>query len=527
MFAIFRLLAFFSFLVILVAPSFAEPAVNTFDILEYEVEGNSVLTELDVESAVYPHLGPALSFDDVEAARAALEKRYQDAGYLSVAVAIPEQKVKDGVVRLQVVEGEVEKLKVSGNQYNARSEIREQVPELAPGQVPHFPTMQAQLAELGRSQDMRATPLLRPGKLPGKLEVELAVEDQLPFHGSIEYNNKQSPDTTNRRLEASLRYDNLFQRQHSLGLNYTTSPEKSSEVKTLATSYTVPLSKGRSLAFTWLHSDSNIASAGDTTVLGKGDTYGFRATFPLPGLSGSSFFHSLAAGFDVKDFKETQNILGADQKVSPIRYTPFTLQYTAGSLDETGDIIGNLSWVSGFRGSSEHLVDCQGFQVDQFSCRRAGAQANFAYLRGDVTYSHRVLGWEGSVRADFQATGAPLISNEQFLAGGMDSVRGYLEAEAAGDYGWRLRTEVKTPSVLDLDSATLRGVAFFDAAWLGLQDPLAGQTASFKLMGSGLGLRLVAAKNYQLSADWAHAMLAGPRTPKGENRIHVRLGATF
>ena len=56
---------------------------------------------------------------------------------------------------------------------------------------------------------------------------------------------------------------------------------------------------------------------------------------------------------------------------------------------------------------------------------------------------------------------------------------------------------------------------------------LIGSRASFRLMGSGLGLRLSAGKSYQISADWAHAMMDGPRTPKGENRVHVRLGASF
>lgn len=529
---LFRLFAgcLLAVVTLLAQTAFAEnhaAAVTGFDILEYQVDGNSVLPELAVERAVYPHLGPGLTFNDVEAARAALEKTYQDSGYLSVSVVIPEQKVADGVVRLQVVEGAVEKLKVSGNQYTSRSQLREQVPELAPGTVPYFPAMQAQLAELGRSPDLRVTPLLRPGKTPGKLEVELAVEDQPALHGSIELNNRRSPDTTNQRIEASLRYDNLFQQQHSAGISYVVSPQKTSEVNMLSGFYTLPLGKGRSLSLALLHSDSNILSS-DSGVVGKGDTLGLHLSLPLPGLvTDPTFFHSVAFGFDMKDFKETQNALGADQKVSPVRYTPYTVQYTVGKLGDNSDLFGNIAFVAGLRGNSQRMVNCQGVMLDQFECRRAGAQANFSYFRGDLTYAHRALGWEFSVRGDFQATAAPLISNEQFLAGGLDSVRGYLEGEAAGDFGWRLRTEVKTPSLLDSESTQLRGVAFVDAASLGLQDPLPGQIDTFNLLGAGLGVRLSAMKNLQLGVDWGHAMHAGPHTANGENRIHVRLGATF
>ena len=125
-------------------------------------------------------------------------------------------------------------------------------------------------------------------------------------------------------------------------------------------------------------------------------------------------------------------------------------------MTESGDLLGNLSFVTGFRGNDRRLVDCQGQEMDQFACRRSGADANFSYLRGDLTYTRRYLGWEFSARGDFQATASPLVSNEQFLAGGVDSVRGYLEGEVAGDQGWRLRTEAKTPPLLDADLPSLR-----------------------------------------------------------------------
>src|SRR3974390_1330670 len=70
----------------------------TFDILEYRVEGNSVLPKLTIERAVYPHLGEKKRIADVEKARASLEKAYHDAGYATVVVNVPVQKVDKGVV---------------------------------------------------------------------------------------------------------------------------------------------------------------------------------------------------------------------------------------------------------------------------------------------------------------------------------------------------------------------------------------------------------------------------------------------
>jgi hemolysin activation/secretion protein len=75
---------------------------SRFDVLEFEIEGNTVLPALAIERAVYPFLGPGKTIDDVQGARAALEKAYQDAGYLTVVVDVPPQQVKGGKVVLAV-----------------------------------------------------------------------------------------------------------------------------------------------------------------------------------------------------------------------------------------------------------------------------------------------------------------------------------------------------------------------------------------------------------------------------------------
>src|SRR3546814_4569009 len=57
----------------------------------YDVAGNTLLDQLAIEKAIYPHLGPAHSEDDVEKARTALEETYRYRGYESVVVEIPQQ----------------------------------------------------------------------------------------------------------------------------------------------------------------------------------------------------------------------------------------------------------------------------------------------------------------------------------------------------------------------------------------------------------------------------------------------------
>ena len=503
-------------------------AASTFDLLEFAVEGNSVLAAIEIERAVYPSLGPGKTAADVEKARAALEAAYQQSGYLSVSVVVPEQSVADGIIRLQVIEGQVERLKVSGNKYTSRTDLRAEVPELAPGSVPHFPTMQAELAQAGRSPDRRVTPLLRPGVRPGTMEVEIAVEDELPLHGNIELNNRQSPDTSPLRLEAGIRYANLFQKQHSAGLNYVVAPENRDEVSVLAAFYNAPLSATHSLSAFVQHSNSNIATAFGSTVLGKGTTFGARFSQTLPQPAGiANFFHSLALGMDFKNLDESQNALGADQKDTPLSYMPLVAQYTFSSFGESGEFTGNLGLTVNLNTHSRR-IDCQGVEMDQFECRRAYARPGFSVVRGDLSYSQRLFGWEGMTRLDFQISSQPLVSPEQIMAGGMDSVRGYYEGESAGDAGWRLRGEIRTPSLMEFGNASLRAIGFLEGAKLWLNSPLPGQDSEFTLASAGVGLRLKGDKGGPLLVvDAGQALKTGPRTEKGTQRVHVRLGYEF
>ena len=88
------------------------------------------------------------------------------------------------------------------------------------------------------------TPVLRPGKTPGTVEVDLKVKDELPLHGSLELNDRYSTDTSRLRLSAMLRYDNLWQKEHSFSLQYQTAPEKPGEVKVWSGTYLARFLRG-------------------------------------------------------------------------------------------------------------------------------------------------------------------------------------------------------------------------------------------------------------------------------------------
>ncbi len=492
-----------------------------FDVSEYRVTGNTVLETRAVERAVYPFLGPERSIEDVDSARAALEKAYHDAGYLTVVVNLPEQEVRGGTVRLEVLPGQVDRLRVSGARYYSLGRIRERVPELAEGNTPHFPTVQTQLATLSGNPDRKVTPVLRPGRSPGKVEVDLNVQDQLPLHASVTLNDRYSANTARLRTGVSVRYANLWQRDHALSVQAITAPQETDDARVLSGTYVLPFGGGgRVLALYAVTSDSDVAAVGDVSVIGNGDIYGLRYVIPLP--AGRSFFHTATLGMDHKRFGETVVLQGADSFSTPISYTPFMAEYQGTLRDDSGDwrlAAGAYLAPRGLFGNGE----------DEFANKRFRAGSNYAYLKLGLAREQKLpFGLTLAAGADGQYAGQPLISNEQYGAGGAESVRGYLEAEELGDNALRAGLELRTPVYRHdpwLDE--LIGLAFVEGAELWIEDPLPAQRTRFRLAGTGVGLRMRIAEHLAGALGLARALKDATETSAGDWRVHFGVEYAF
>ena len=493
----------------------ADPSTPHFDVFEYRVEGNSVLPVESIERAVYPFLGEQRTVADVESARVALESAYRSAGYGTVVVDTPEQRITDGVVMLQVLQAPVSRLRVVGAQYYSQGRILDKVPALAEGEVPNFKVVTAQLATVNRSADRRVTPLLRPGKSPGTTEVDLTVEDKFPLHGSLELNNKSSPNTTSTRLQASLRYDNLWQREHSISGQVQVSPEDTSQVKVFSGSYTVPTGSGL-LVFSYIRSNSNtVAGVGSTTIFGRGSIYGLRSIWLLDGTE--KLNHSITLSADYKDFMESVTVGGKAGFSTPIHYLPLGASYSATLADKDG------YWQTG--GGLNFALRGLASRQPQFDDKRFKAQNNFVIVKLNLARTQnlpRGFTLFGSLEGQF--SDQALISNEQFVAGGVDSVRGYLDATAVGDKAWRTSLELRTDNLAPEGSGWLGALTahtFFDGAWLRLKDSLPAQRNRDTLTSVGFGLRLQARRYASLSLDVGWPLHDAGQTRAGDARVHA------
>ena len=503
------------------APPAADAPAEKFDVWEYRVLGSKVLDAKAVERAVYGFLGAHKTIADIEQARLALETAYRTAGYSTVFVDIPEQTIDSGIVRLNVTEGKLDRLRVTGARYFSNRQILARLPSLESGQVPHFPDVQKELAALNRvTPDRSVTPVLRAGRTPGTVDVELKVIDDAPFHGKVEVNDRYTADTTKLRTSVNLSYDNLWQRADSISLQYQIAPQAANEAEVLAATYVERLDKANTiLALYAVKSSTDVATVGTLSVLGKGKIFGVRGIRPLDNLG--RYSQNVTVGIDFKDFAEDIRLTAEDGISTPIKYVNWSASYGFGwSLPKSrSEFSFGASW--GMRGF--------GNDDAEFENKRFKARANYGYLTGSATHSRQVFGNAQFVaRLGWQLASTPLISNEQFAVGGAASVRGYLEAERLGDAGASLSLELHSPSLVKTSRILdLHFLGFFDTAAVRLEDPLPAQDASMKLQSFGAGFRFAGFHGLTAEIDWARVLRTSVNAADGDDRVHFRIDYGF
>jgi hemolysin activation/secretion protein len=525
-------------------PETAQPP-QKLSVWAFKVVGNTVLSQGDVEAAVNPFLGPDKSVETVEEARAALEQVYVDKGYTTVSVIIPEQGIRSGVFRLEVVERKIGVVTVTGARFTSEKRIKAKAKALGEGTIPNISAVEKDIVALNQLAGREITPELKQGSTPNTVDVALDVKEKLPVHGSVELNNRNSAQTSRLRLASSISYDDLWGRGDSLLISTQFAPERTNDSAVIAGGYTARIPNSlATIRLGGTYSNSDVSTIGATNVLGRGYTVGLRANLPLKG--GDNFSQSLSFGLEYKNFRDETRLrlspsdpefvrLGCGLNpntpqcnssfVTPVNYVPVSLDYLASWFSDKAPYTSlGLSFVFGLRGI--------GSGIEEFDLKRFLARPNFWYVRANASRTQKYNGgYQISLRAQGQYTRDPLISNEGFSIGGLDSVRGYFESEALGDKGFAIQTEFSAPPIEGKFAGApyeLRVFAFSDFGYTTIYDVLPEQPASQWLASAGIGFRLRAFDALNGGLDIAWPLRDGPSTNEtSEPSILFRLGVDF
>ena len=600
-----------------------------FAVERYMISGNSVLTEANIGQAITNidgAFGTNVSFNGIETVVSELGKAYHQRGYQTVKVAVPQQKLTNATVKLQVLEGRLADINVTGNRFFSSNNVMRALPSLHTNMVLNVPIFNAEIARANGNQDRQIYPIIAPGPEPGSSALNLNVKDRLPLHAKVDFNNENSPGTPDFRINSSAEYDNLWQLEHSLGVQYGFSPEQYKTgdqwdfydqpvVAYYSAFYRMPLGNPEAIQNTVARKPDNfgyseatrqfrlpppsgqpeltiygsratvdtgvttlssrqITEPGSNPSIGEQDVeesptvnqdIGGRLNLPLPcfgrnpiGLFGRIGLQDLQVeNYKTNSFIITQTNYDANGNpilppivstvpspvpatVNHVEYLPLALRYDASWRDFWGTASFGLglsanAWFDSHStiGTGTNAVSLDGAKSLQQTTGSAQSSGYWFILQPSFSHDFQFhTNWLTSVQANGQWASEPLISTEQFGAGGVNSVRGYHEGEVFGDTGWRVGLEQQTPaavigSVYDGVPLTVRGSIYMDYARVYLLDPPAGAQGATPLWGTGFGFSAAAGSHWQARLLFSWPLLSAGSTAAYSPRFNFGLTAQF
>jgi hemolysin activation/secretion protein len=198
--------------------------VPTLPVRAYHIEGNTVLSPAEF-GMLSNYTGTNITFPQLREGLGKLQLRYSELGFSTINVTLPQQKPTNGVIRVKIIEGRLSDIVVRENHYFSSNNVMRALPSLQTNILLNTKWFQPELDQANANRDRQIYPVISPGPEPGTTELELKVKDQLPLHGRVEVNNKSTPGTPLLRLDTAIQYNNLWQLDHQIGVDYNFSPQ--------------------------------------------------------------------------------------------------------------------------------------------------------------------------------------------------------------------------------------------------------------------------------------------------------------
>ncbi|MCI0407000.1 MAG: ShlB/FhaC/HecB family hemolysin secretion/activation protein [Acidobacteria bacterium] len=406
---------------------------------EIRVTGSTVFSTEELAEVTAPYVNRELTAEDLEAVRLALTLLYVNKGYVNSGAILPDQTVTEGVIRFQIIEGEITSIEVQGNQWFRASYLQKRL-LLGAGPPLNVNALQQQIQLLLEDPRIqRLTAEVKPGLKPGEAVLSVVVEERTPYRLWLDFNNYQSPSVGAERGIINLEHQNLTGNGDILTLQYGISDGVN---PLLDFKYSLPFTaRDTTLILQYRKNTSTVIEEPftDLDIDSKSDIYTLTLRQPVYRTLNSEFALELTGEL----LSQKTFLLG-----EPFSLSPGAQQ---GKSDDTA-VRTAQEWV--YRTQNQVLAARSRFSVgiDAFDAtiNPAGVPDGqfFAWL-GQFQWVRRlgILDTQLIFRSDLQLAADRLLALEQIAVGGRYTVRGYRENTLVRDNAFLASLEARLPLV--------------------------------------------------------------------------------
>ena len=522
-------------MLVMVNNAFAEEAIveaeakARFEIKSIVIDGNTLLPNEKLQQAVAPFLLPDATIETLQSALIAVEKTYIEAGYSAIKAVLPEQESDVGVFHISVIEAKLASVRVTGNQHLSTANILNSAPDLVVGQSPNLLMVAKTLRIANESFAKHTRVVIAKSEKPSEVDAELKVQDGKPWRFAVSLDNTGTIPTGRQRLGFVFQHANLFDLDHAMAAQYTTSPEYEGDVKIFGLSYRIPVYRlADSIDISAGHSDvsnGNITTtAGIFGISGSGDFVSVNYNHALP--VWRDIEQRISLGLNWRSFQSDVVPQGGGPSLIPdLTSAPASITYGLNYAQNDYRWLANVSLVHNLPSGSDGNKQA----YNQFGAR-PGAASHFNVVRYNLGFSRPISSkFNVSVELNGQHTDDMLIPGEQFGVGGAGSVRGFDPRELTNDKGYRVSAELNSTAipVTQIANSRLIGTVFFDHGYVERNNPLPGELDNETISAFGAGFRLGLGQSFQLKFDLARALNGSPTYEAGEYQGHFDMVYLF
>ena len=505
-------------------PNFVSVSNNVGDIPDqilvdhFEIVGNSVIAPEDINAILAEYQNRPLSLAELFQARSAITKLYTEQGYVNSGAYIPPQELDRGIVKIAVLEGTLEDIKIKGTKRLNSDYIRSRIERYSTTPINVDSLLEGlQLLRLDPLID-NVSAELSAGISPGTslLEIDVKEADNFKIHSN--FDNQRSPTVGTNRRGAGLEHSNLLGFGDRITFDYINTEGSNN----LDFSYGIPFNaKNGTLRMAYGISNNDVIEEPFTPLDIETEATYFEFGLRQPIVNNPNREFTLGMTFSYQDSQ------------TKLLDEPFPLSTGA---DEDGN-----TKISALRFFQEYVDRNQQQVVALRSQFSFGLDVLDATINDDAPDS-LFLAWRGQsqwirrleedlllvLRGDLQLSTTDLVPLEQFRIGGASSVRGYRQDFALADSGLAAGAEMRIPllRVRRIDGL-LHLTPFVDLGTIWNSSDLEIDTDFIAAVG--LGLNFSTGNGFNARIDWG-IPLVDVRTQGDslqENGIHFSLDFGF
>jgi hemolysin activation/secretion protein len=486
------------------APSESTPVSSPFFVRKIDILGGTVFSPKEFEAITKPLEGHSVTLQELGAAANAITQRYLNAGYITSRAVLANQTVTGGIVRMQILEGQLEDIQVEGTQRLKPEYVRDRI-QLGVSVPLNTGKLEDQLRLL------KADPLfenveasLKAGTENNQAMLTVRVKEAASFKTALSIDNYSPPSVAPERLAASLRYQNLTGIGDELAASYVAGTNFEDFQRAASNSYDftyrAPLNAmNGTLQLRAVSSASKVTQA-PFDVLGiRSDSELYEISYRQPLVRTPQQELALSLGFTYQN--------GQTFAFNNIA-TPFGIGPDTNGRSRTSVIKFGQDYTS---------RDTQGTWSLQ-SQFNIGTGLFGATVNEEPIPDSRFFSWQGQIerlqllgngnlfiaQSSLQLSGDSLLPSHQFVIGGGQSVRGYRQNARSGDNGFRASVEGRFPVVRNTEgNPTFQLAPFIEGGtvWNTASNPNTLPPETF-LASAGLGFLWQPMPNLNLRMDY-------------------------